>query len=82
MISPALLLQRICVKHCFLDSCRPELGCWQPSHGCGGVAAGVARDFLNVHGHFLAIGGDFPDVTGDFLTVIPISRLSAAVARM
>ena len=46
----------------------------QPSHGCGGVAAGVARDFFNVHGHFLIVGGDFPDVTGDFLTVNPDFR--------
>ena len=45
-------------------------------HRCGGVAAGVGRDFLNVHGHFLTgacarppFRGDFPAVTGDFLTV-------------
>ncbi len=61
-----------------LSSNRRNPGCWQRSHGGGGVAGGVARDFLNVHGHFLTgacarppFRGDFPAVTGDFLTVNP-----------
>ena len=63
--------------------------CGRAFHGGGSVAGAVEGDFLIVRGHFLTgacarppFRGDFPDVTGDFLTVIQISRLRVAVARM
>ncbi|MSU61371.1 MAG: hypothetical protein EXS31_03085 [Pedosphaera sp.] len=39
------------------------------SHGCGGVAASVARDFLTVHGHFLTGACARPHFRGDFPAV-------------